>query len=68
VQKNLKPCFALLRHALNLATSDTVKNNRILRDVLDTVFEITKLLKFHDMMLCFYSTPTISAKHFMHRL
>ena len=33
-------------HALNLATSDTVKNNKILRDVLDTVFEITKLLKF----------------------
>jgi len=28
-------------HALNLATNDTVKNNKILRDVLDTVFEIT---------------------------
>ena len=33
-------------HALNLAASDTVNNNKILRDVLDTVFEITKLLKF----------------------
>lgn len=33
-------------HALNLAASDTVKKNKILRDVLDTVFEITKLLKF----------------------
>lgn len=33
-------------HALNLATSDTVKNNKILCDVLDTIFEITKLLKF----------------------
>ena len=32
-------------HALNLATSDTIKKNKILRDVLDTVFEITKLLK-----------------------
>lgn len=33
-------------HALNLAASDTVKKNKILCDVLDTVFEITKLLKF----------------------
>ena len=33
-------------HALNLATSDTIKKNKVLRDVLDTVFEITKLLKF----------------------
>ena len=30
-------------HALNLAASDTVK---VFRDVLDTVLEITKLLKF----------------------
>ena len=37
------PCYG---HALNLATSDTIKKNKILRDVLDTVFEITKLLKF----------------------
>ena len=34
-------------HALNLAASDTVKKNKILNDVLDTVvLEITKLLKF----------------------
>ena len=33
-------------HALNLAANDTVKKNEILRNVLDTVFEITKLLKF----------------------
>lgn len=33
-------------HALNLAASDAIKKNKILRDVLDTVFEITKLLKF----------------------
>ena len=33
-------------HALNLAASDTVKKNKVLRDVLDTVFEITKLIKF----------------------
>ena len=33
-------------HALNLAASGTVKKNKILRDVLDTLFEITKFLKF----------------------
>ena len=33
-------------HALNLAANNTVKKNKILSDVLDTVFEITKLLKF----------------------
>ena len=33
-------------HALNLTASGTTKKNKILRDVLDTVFEITKLLKF----------------------
>lgn len=33
-------------HALNLAASDTVKKNKILCDVLDTVLKITKLLKF----------------------
>ena len=33
-------------HALNLAASDTVKQNKILRDTLDTAFEISKLLKF----------------------
>ena len=36
-------CFG---HALNLAVADTVKKNRILRDTLDTVFEISRLLKF----------------------
>ena len=33
-------------HALNLAASDTVKMNRILRDTLDTALEISKLLKY----------------------
>ena len=33
-------------HALNLAASSTVKKNKILCDVLDTVFEITKLMEF----------------------
>ena len=33
-------------HALNLAAGDTVRKNRILRDTLDTTFEISKLLKF----------------------
>ena len=33
-------------HVLNLAASDTVKKNKVLRDVLDTLLEITKLLKF----------------------
>eukprot|EP00731_Ephydatia_muelleri_P008502 Em0004g840a len=33
-------------HALNLAASDMVKKNKILRDTLDTVFEISKLVKF----------------------
>ena len=33
-------------HALNLAASNTVKQNKILRDTLDTAFEISKLLRF----------------------
>ena len=33
-------------HALNLAVGVTVKRNHILRDTLDTTFEISKLLKF----------------------
>ena len=33
-------------HARNLATGDTIKKNKNLCDVLDTVYEITKLLKF----------------------
>ena len=32
-------------HALNLAVQDSVKNNSILRDALDTVQEMTKLIK-----------------------
>ena len=32
-------------HALNLACSDAVKNNRIMKDALDTTREITKLIK-----------------------
>ena len=40
-------------HALNLAVADVVKESRIVRDVLDTVREITKLLKYsprHDSL------------------
>ena len=40
-------------NALNSAASDTVKQNKTLRDVLDTVLEITKLLKYspkHDAL------------------
>ena len=33
-------------HALNLAAGEAVKNSRILRDTLDTTFEISKLIKF----------------------
>ncbi len=33
-------------HALNLAAGETIKNNRILRDTLDTTFEISKLIKY----------------------
>ena len=33
-------------HALNLVACDTVRNNKILRDALDTTNEISKLLKF----------------------
>ena len=32
-------------HALNLATQDTLKGIKIMQDVLDTVYEITKLIK-----------------------
>ena len=33
-------------HALNLAASDSIKKNKILRDTLDAAFEISKLLKY----------------------
>lgn len=33
-------------HALNLAVGDTIKNIRLLRDTLDTCFEMSKLLKY----------------------
>ena len=33
-------------HALNLAVGDTIKQVRLLRDMLNTCFEISKLLKF----------------------
>ena len=32
-------------HALNLAVQDTVESNRILKDTLDTVEEMTKFIK-----------------------
>ena len=34
-------------HALNLAIQETVKSNVIIRDTLDTVEEMTKLIKKH---------------------
>ena len=33
-------------HALNLAAGDTIKKNKLLRNALDTTFEISKLLKY----------------------
>ncbi len=36
-------CFG---HALNLAAGDTIKQNKILRNSMDTTHEISKLLKF----------------------
>ena len=33
-------------HALNLAVGDTIKQVKLLKDTLDTCFEISKLLKF----------------------
>ncbi len=32
-------------HSLNLAIQDTLKGSKIMRDALDTVYEITKLIK-----------------------
>lgn len=34
-------------HALNLAIGDTIKQVKLLRDTLDTCFEISKLLSSH---------------------
>ena len=36
-------CFA---HALNLAVADTIRASKVCKDALDTVMEITKLIKF----------------------
>ncbi|XP_062585373.1 zinc finger MYM-type protein 1-like [Saccostrea cucullata] len=33
-------------HALNLAVGDTVKKSKVMRDSLDTVFEMSKLVKY----------------------
>ena len=33
-------------HALNLAVGDTVKQSKIMRDALDTTYEMSKLVKF----------------------
>ena len=35
-------CYA---HSLNLAVGDTMKNSKILKDTIDTTFELTKLVK-----------------------
>ena len=32
-------------HALNLATQDALKGIKVMQDTLDTVYEITKLIK-----------------------
>ena len=44
-------------HALNLAASNTVKKNKILCDVLDSVFKITKLLKYSPKRDAFKKLP-----------
>lgn len=36
-------CFS---HSLGLACTDTVKNCKLIRNMLDAVFEITKLVKY----------------------
>lgn len=33
-------------HALNLAISDTVKGSKVMKDALDVIFEVSKLVKF----------------------
>ena len=33
-------------HALNLAVGDSVKNYKLLRDALEIIFEVSKLVKF----------------------
>ena len=33
-------------HALNLAAGDAIKKNQLLRNALDTIFEISKLPKY----------------------
>ena len=40
-------------HALNLAIGDTIKSNKILRDTLDTTYEISKLLNIHQGEMLF---------------
>ena len=33
-------------HALNLAVGDTIKKIKVLKDVFDVIYEVTKLIKF----------------------
>ena len=33
-------------HSINLAASDAVKESKLMRDALDTIYEITKLIKY----------------------
>ena len=42
VEEPCTTCSYCYGHALNLAASDTVKKNKILLDVLDAAFEITR--------------------------
>ena len=44
-QEPRAPCTHCYGQALNLAVQDSVKNNAILRDALDTVEEMTKSIK-----------------------
>ena len=39
-------CTHCYCHALNLACSDSIKDCKLIRDALDTSFEITKLVKY----------------------
>ena len=46
---DMEPCAIFLHcygHALNLACQDTIRNIKVMRDALDTTFELSKLLKY----------------------
>ena len=39
-------------HALNLSVGDTIKHCKILKDALDIVFEVSKLIKYYPKGTC----------------